>query len=217
MGAWVVRNSDRLRLYYIGWNLGTSVPFRNAIGIAESTDGGESFVRLSDGPVVDRSTHDPCFTASPCVIAEADRWRLWYLSCVGWDSGGGTPMPRYHIKYAESADGVEWCRRGVVAIDFGRADEYAISRPCVIRDHALYRMWYSTRGQRYRIGYAESDDGVRWTRLDSRVGIDVSEAGWDSEMICYAFVFDADGERYMLYNGNDFGASGIGLAVLESD
>jgi hypothetical protein len=85
-------------------------------------------------------------------------------------------------------------------------------------------MWYTRRGaadyredpaSAYRIGYAESPDGVRWTRMDERAGIDVSENGWDSVMIAYPFVYQHRGVKYMLYNGNGFGQTGIGYAVWE--
>ncbi len=76
-------------------------------------------------------------------------------------------------------------------------------------------MWYSYKGANYRIGYAESDDGLVWRRLDSQVGIDVSSSGWDSEMIEYAYVFEHGGTKYMLYNGNDYGRDGIGLAIAD--
>jgi len=58
---------------------------------------------------------------------------------------------------------------------------------------------------------------LRWKRKDREVGIDVSASGWDSEMIEYPFVFDHKGERYMLYNGNGYGKTGIGLAVLAKE
>ena len=215
MATWIVEQEGRLLLYYIGWNRGITVPFRNAIGVAESRDGGESFTRLSEGPVLDRDVHDPFFTASPCVLVEDGKWRLWYLSCVGWEPTPAGPRHRYLIKYAESGDGLQWCRRGLVCIDFDAPDEYALSRPWVLREAGRYRMWYSRRGASYRIGYAESPDGLSWHRRDEEAGIDVSPAGWDSEMVAYASVFDADGDRYMLYNGNAYGATGIGLAVLE--
>jgi hypothetical protein len=77
-------------------------------------------------------------------------------------------------------------------------------------------MWYSRRGSTYRIGYAESSDAIKWIRKDDEAGIDVSPEGWDSEMIEYPFVFDDSGRRYLLYNGNGYGATGIGWAVLES-
>jgi hypothetical protein len=66
------------------------------------------------------------------------------------------------------------------------------------------------------MGYAESVNGKDWVRMDDTVGIDVSEdSDWDSEMIEYPFIFDHDGQRYMLYNGNGYGKTGFGLAVLE--
>ena len=34
-------------------------------------------------------------------------------------------------------------------------------------------------------------------------------------MVAYACVFDHRGSRYMLYNGNGYGETGIGWAVLE--
>ena len=126
----------------------------------------------------------------------------------------GRPEHNYHIKYAESRDGINWQREGLVAIGFADDQEYAISRPSVIRDNDLWKMWYSFRGQSYRIGYAESADGRQWRRLDTQVGIDVSTTGWDAEMIEYPFVFDHQGQRYMLYNGNGYGKTGFGLAVL---
>ena len=67
----------------------------------------------------------------------------------------------------------------------------------------------------YRIGYAYSTDLTTWTRDDEKVGIDVSEEGWDSDMLCYPHVFHCDDKVYLLYNGNDFGRNGFGLAVLE--
>jgi hypothetical protein len=147
-------------------------------------------------------------------------WKMWYLSCTGWDKVDGKARHSYHIRYAESDDGLSWQRSGRVCIDYQSKEEYAISRPSVLRDGDLYRMWYSYRGSSrasgYRIGYAESDDGVDWVRKDEEAGIDVSPEGWDSEMIEYPCVFDHFGSRYMLYNGNGYGATGIGLAELDS-
>lgn len=214
MATWLVAHKDTRFLYYIGWNLGVTVPFRNSIGLAISKNG-EPFRRCFDGPILDRTTVEPYFVASCCVLPGNDKWRMWYLSCTGWSTRDGKPEHHYHIKYAESLDGIAWERRGLVAIDYLDASEYAISRPSVVRDWDRWRMWYSCRGSSYRIGYAESQDGVCWARHDSESGIDVSDSGWDSSMIEYPFVFDHEGSRYMLYNGNGFGKSGFGLAILE--
>lgn len=219
MGSCILNKGRDKYLYYIGWNLGVTVPFRNAIGLAVSEDDGQTFKRLYAGPIIDRYKDEPYFTASNCVIYDDDTYKMWYLSCTKWAYVNNKLTHFYHIKYAESLDGINWDRKGVVALDFKDDYEYAISVPRVIRDDNIYKMWFSSRGTReipnYRIRYAESFDGINWVRKDEEVGIDVSEQGWDSEMICYPFVFDHKGKRYMLYNGNEYGKTGFGLAVLE--
>lgn len=214
MASWLTSFQDQQYLYYIGWNLGTTVPFRNSVGMAQRGADGV-FSRMFPGPVLDRTRNEPHFCASCCVIPGSDCWRMWYLSCTGWHLQNGKPEHAYHIKYAESHNGIDWDRQGQVAIDYAHAGEYAISRPTVLCDEGVWKMWYSYRGETYRIGYAESADGRQWTRLDTQCGIDVSASGWDSQMIEYPFVFDHEGRRYMLYNGNDYGRTGFGLAVLE--
>ena len=103
-----------------------------------------------------------------------------------------------------------------MCVDYNYPIEHVIGRPCVVKDRETYKMWYSYRGDAYKIGYAESPEGLSWERRDQEAGIDVSPSGWDSEMICYAHVIESDGNLYMLYNGNGFGKTGIGLAVVES-
>lgn len=212
--SWMVDYADTLYSYYIGWNIGTTIPFRTSIGLAISKDGGRTFEKYADGPIMDRSVCDACLVSSPCVLIEKGIWRMWYTSGTKWVMDNGEPKHYYHIKYAESKNGIIWKREGDISIDFKSDEEYAIARPCVIRDNRMYKMWYSYRGKSYRIGYAESGDGLHWERKDEQTGIDVSEAGWDSGMICYPHVFEHDGKKYMLYNGNDYGRSGIGLAIL---
>jgi hypothetical protein len=212
--SWIVNQESKQYQYYTGWTRGITVPFYFYIGLATSHDGGMTFEKVSMAPILDRNTIDPYLTASPCVLIEDGVWKMWYVSGARWASENGHPKHFYHIRYAESSDGVHWHRTGTVCVDFKSSDEYAIARPCVLRDSEGYKMWYSYRGESYRIGYAESDDGIRWVRKDGEVGIDVSLDGWDSEMIEYPFVFDHGGRRYMLYNGNSYGMTGIGLAVL---
>jgi hypothetical protein len=209
----MVVHEGRQYHYFTGWSLGVTVPFYYAAGVSVSHDG-ERSSRLSDAPVLDRTAADPYMTASPWVRIEGGTWRMWYVSCSRWEMRGGAPMHYYNIRHAESRDGIAWEKRGVVCIDYASPDEYAISRPCVLHDGDRYRMWYAYRGQAYRIGYAESADGLHWQRKDDEAGIDVSPDGWDSQMIAYPCVFDHRGQRYMLYNGNGFGETGIGLAVL---
>jgi hypothetical protein len=217
MGSCLVDHEGRKYLYYIGWSRGVSVPFYTFIGCATSDDGGQTFTRVSNAPVVERGPHDPFLTTSPWVLVEDGLWRMWYASGTGWPLRDGRPHHRYHVRYAESDDGITWRRTGHVCIDFREEGEYAIARPCVVKRGERYRMWYSYRGDAYRIGYAESADGLDWERMDADAGIDVSPGGWDSEMIEYPCVFEHGDDWFMLYNGNGYGATGIGLAALESD
>lgn len=151
-------------------------------------------------------------------------FKIWYLNCTHWyDAPDGKIEPCYHIKYAESADGIYWNRKGQIAIDYLNENEGGISRPSVLIEGGIYKMWYSYRAiddyrnnkeRSYRIGYAESTDGINWQRKDDLVGLNISPEGWDSEMIEYPMVFNHLGKKIMLYNGNGFGASGVGYAEL---
>jgi len=201
-------------LYYLGWNLGVTVPWRNSIGLAICDSVTQTYRRYSDAPLLDRSDVDPYSISYPFVLNDAGTYRMWYGSNLKW--GREQKDMAHLIKYAESDDALHWKRNGVIALPFKNQDEYAMSRPFVLKEDGLYRMWYSYRGVSYRIGYAESRDGIQWTRKDEEAGIDVSKMGWDSEMIEYPYLFEHQGSRYMLYNGNGYGKTGVGLAVLES-
>jgi hypothetical protein len=138
---------------------------------------------------------------------------MWYVSGARWSRSDGHVRHHYHLRYGESADGIEWDTDGRACVDFADEREYAFSRPSVLRSGAGYEMWYSVRGDVYRLGYARSREGTRWERRDPESGLEPSAAGWDSEMVAYPHVFEHDGRRLMLYNGNGYGASGIGAAV----
>jgi predicted GH43/DUF377 family glycosyl hydrolase len=210
----VVEHEGRLFMYYVGWSPGSRPPlFYSAVGLAISEDGGETFAKLSPAPILQRTAFDPWSVISLCVRREDDRWRMWYVSGLGWEETAAGLKSRYHIKYAESSDGIDWRREGVVCID-NRPGEWNIARPCVVQDGDRYLMWYAyNRDAGYRIGYAESDDGISWTRCDGDAGIDVSETGWDSRAIAHPWVFVHRGAKHMVYVGNDHGRAGFGLAV----
>ena len=220
MPSCFVKHNNVEYLYYTGWKKEVITPFSFFIGLAISTDGGKTFQRYSKAPVLGRTYHDPYLTASPWVIIENKIWKMWYVSCTGWERITKKTLLKhfYHIKYAESLDGINWKMDGTVCIDFQK-EEYAIARPVVYKENNKYKMWYCYRGgkQTYRVGYAESLNGIKWKRKDKEIGIDVSKSGWDSEMICYPYVFKHEDKTYMLYNGNSYGETGIGLAILENN
>jgi hypothetical protein len=210
-------------LYYTGWALGVSVPFYFYAGLARRAPGERSFTRVSRAPILERSEVDPFLTASPWVLREEGMWRMWYIGCARWEpgedgrgEGGAGPRHYYHVRYAHSDDGVRWQREGEVALDFQDEREYAMGRPCVLRDGDCYRMWLCARGDSYRLAYAFSRDGRSWERADSCVSLGSDPASWEREMQAYPAVFDSGGRRYLLYNGNGYGRSGIGYATWEA-
>jgi hypothetical protein len=219
MPSCIVDVGQERYMYYTGWVRRGSVPFSFYIGLCISRDGGRTYRRFSQAPVLERNIHDHLMTASPWVLREQGGWRLWYVSCTRWERlGGGGFKHYYHIRYADSEDGIHWRPDGHVCIDF-REEEYAIARPVVHRLADKYVMWYCFRGgeNTYRAGYAESPDGLRWERMDEKVNLEPAAEGWDSEMICYPCTFEYQGRTWMLYNGNGYGATGCGLAVRVED
>lgn len=214
----IVNNNGIKYMYYIGWNLGGTVSYNNSIGLAIYNEQEKKFVKYSEGPILSKSLHEPFFVASCYVIVESYVWKMWYTSCTGWETKAD---PYYNIKYAESADGINWNKIST-SIDYKNEKE-VICRPCVFKDGEIYKMFYSYRNvngfrsiknNSYRIGYAESKDGVLWIRMDEKSGINISDNGWDSEMIEYADYIKCNNKGYLFYNGNGFGKSGVGYAEL---
>jgi hypothetical protein len=218
MFSCMVRERGRRWLYYIGWNVGTVTPWRTAIGLAHCEEQSEALVfqRHSEGPIIALSRGDRYFVTTPCVILADGLWRMWYASGLPWQFASPRALSSYHLCYAESQDGIDWKPTGWVCLSHGHEGEVAISRLSVLRDDGVYKMWYSYRGNAfgYRIGYAESPDGLVWTRLDHLAGLAHSASGWDSEGTAYPSVFDHGGRRYMLYCGNGYSNAGFGIAVL---
>lgn len=222
MPACAISVDDKLWLYYSGWNQRVTIPYHNTTGLAISCDNGESFQRAFDGPILERTPYEPYMAVTPWVMRENSIWRMWYVSGLNWQNVGGSLEPVYGIKYADSSDGVGWRRPNLLAISQQHAME-AIARPTVIHYGDKYHMWFCHRDSldfrdgkgSYRIGYAHSTDGMVWQRDDKLAGIEPSEEGWDSKMLCYPYVIVVDGVFIMFYNGNSFGQTGIGCAVWE--
>jgi hypothetical protein len=126
---------------------------------------------------------------------------------------------------ATSLDGLQWTRHDKDIIESRLDGDEAQASPDVFFRDGKYRMFfcyrhatdYRGKERGYRIGYAESDDAFNWRRDDAKAGIDVSESGWDSEMVSYPHVFELDGRLRMFYLGNQVGKSGFGLAELEEE
>lgn len=222
----VVRDGDRILGYTSGWNRKVSVSIDASIGLAISHDNGKTFTRIGDGPVLTSSLFEPFLIGDGFVVKYGAIYHMWYVYGIRWvyDNIHVNHERVYKIGHATSTDGIAWRKEGRQIIPDKLNLDECQALPTVLYLNNRYQMFFCYRqpfnfrtekDSAYRIGYAFSDDLINWTRDDAAVGIDVSEDGWDSDMLCYPHVFSCDGKVYMLYNGNEFGRFGFGLAVLE--
>jgi predicted GH43/DUF377 family glycosyl hydrolase len=213
----IVERDGKLFLFYAGYQIGQKVKFYVFGGLAMSADGGESFTRMSRVPVCDRTDEELFFRVIHTMMLDEGRWRAWYGAGDSFDVEDGRQFPRYNIRHAYSPDGFRLSDEHKVCVDMS-GGEYRVSRPYVIKHDGIYKMFYGagTKEEGYRLAYAESADGIEWTRKDEEVGIEVSSSGWDSRMQAYPAVVSFRDRVYLFYNGNDYGRDGFGYAILES-
>lgn len=203
---------DNDLFYYMGWHLPKNVPFDNQIGAASLN--GNLLIKHDNNPILGKCEKEPFSFGYPWVLKVKDTYFIWYDTNLFWNMEKPKDY-EFQLRSAVSKDGVKWektYQNNIVLKDYERA----IARPCVIYEDDIFKMWYSVDvNGKYSLGYAESNDGLNWNRMDERVGIFKSEGGWDSEEIEYPFVFNHKNKKFMLYNGNGYGKTGIGLAILD--
>lgn len=209
----VVAGPGGIYMFYVGFQLVAKAKFLAFSGVALSTDGGRSFARMSESPILDRAKGQSTIGAIHSARFEDGRWRLWYASGDDWEIIDGRPFPQYNIYYVEAQDLLDIPRRGRLCVDVEGA-EYRIGRPRVYRIDGEYYMYYTkgTTSGAYFPGLARSSDGVRWSRQDDELGIELSEDGWDSQALCYPALISVERKTYMFYNGNNMGFDGFGCA-----
>ncbi|MCB5175193.1 glycoside hydrolase family protein [Microvirga lenta] len=211
----LIRRKDKILAYYLGWTVGKSVPFTNTIGLAIADQDAPAFSRRFNIPVVGRSEANPLTLGYPWVTEIDDGYRMWFGSHLSWGEGW---MDMIHVvKSAISRDGEVWeSESGIVIPLAGAAEpqEFAVSRPVVLRGGGGWSMWYARRFAQYKLGYAWSSDGRNWIRRDHLVSFTRSPEEWESDARTYPCVFEHRGRIYMLYNGNGYGREGFGIALL---
>ena len=223
------RIDNKMYFYYNGYNTATTVRYRIAVGIAEMNLTLNKGKKLSTGPVVDRNMFDSCGVATPFIIYDdkLKKYIIYYTSFTHWKIINNEQEPFYRIVRAESDDGMNWTNKHI-CIDYANDSDGGIVRPSVLFYKNRYHMWYSIRqssGYRdqldssYRIKYAYSNDGINWIKKDSNLKVQPSlnSTDWDSEMVAYPYVLETSYGIYMFYNGNGFGQSGFGYAILDDE
>jgi hypothetical protein len=211
----LIRRGDEILAYYLGWTVGKSVPFANTIGLAVAHKGAPTFSRRFNVPGVGRSAENPFTIGYPWVVEVDEGYRMWFGSHLSWGEGW---MDMIHVvKTATSQDGENWKAESEVVIPLAGAaepEEFAVSRPVVLKGDDGWSMWYARRFSQYRLGYAWSPDGRDWIRRDHLVNFAGLPEEWESEARTYPCVFEHRGRIYMLYNGNGYGREGFGIAIL---
>jgi hypothetical protein len=203
-------------MLFMGWQSPQSQHWRGDIGrLLLRTD--LTLIPYDLLPLLGSDSTDPLSLSYPWVERTANgSYLMWYGSTRTWDAGNGEMI--HTINFATSDDGESWNRQGL-SIPYEVGVAQAFSRPTVLVDESnIHHMWFSYRsgkGEQYRIGYAFSPNGWEWNLKLSEAGIEPSPSGWDSDMIEYPFVFRHKDSTYMLYNGNNFGKGGFGLAEME--
>ena len=209
--------------YTSGWSRRISVDVDGGIGLAVSNDNGKSFARLGDGPVLSASLLEPFLVIDPFVRKFNNQYYMFYIHGVRW-SDTNPPERVYKISYATSLNGTDWQKSNKLIMQNVLGENECQALPTVIEINGIYHIYFCYRemagfrteaNKGYRIGYAFSNDLANWTRNDTMGGIELSPSGFDSEMMCYPHIFEFDGNIYLLYNGNEFGKHGFGLATLE--
>lgn len=222
----VMRYGQAVYGYTCGWNRRVSVSVDTAIGLAISIDDGLTFQRIGDGPVLAASLREPCLVGDGFVKVIGGIFHMWHIFGTGWKKFTPDTAPDriYKIGHATSDDGINWVKeeaRQIIADALGPDESQAL--PTVIEIDDRYHMFFCYRqsfnfrkaeGRGYRIGHAYSDDLMNWVRDDENPFLDVEPGEWDSDMLCYPHVFECDGKVYLLYNGDEFGRYGFGLAEL---
>jgi hypothetical protein len=212
----LLAEDGKLYMFYSAYQKGAKVPYYILSGLAASEDNGQSFARVFKVPVLERTDDELFLRSAVCVIKENGKYKIWYSSGTNWTRNNIKNVPVYDLKYLESDTLVEWKCTPRLSIGL-RDDEHGLTIPSVWKENNKYKMIYSVRtvSKGYRLGYAESDNGIEFVRRDNEIGIDVSEAGWDSEMICFGNRLEYNDKVYLFYCGNHYGIGGFGYAELE--
>lgn len=220
------QDENQILAFTTGWSRRTSVSIDMGIGLARSFDTGISFQRFGDGPVMTAHQNERFLVGDAFVRKFGSEYCMWYIFGSDWVKGNDGQIERvYRIAHARSKDCVEWKRDGKYIIEPVLNNECQ-ALPTIFHGVNGFHMYFcfrdvfdfrSNRENAYRLGYAFSSDGELWNRCDDRAGIARSDFDWDSQMMCYPNVFSYKNEFYMLYNGDQFGRYGFGLARLVSE
>lgn len=210
----ILKVGKKIFLYYIGWRPGGTTRFSLIAGLAISNNNGKKFKRYSNSSVLNTNSQEPVsiLTAPSVLKIKKNLYYMWYVSGIEWKN---KDYPKYNIKLAKSDNLKNWKQTGIVCIKLKKG-ERAVARPFVIMEKNKFKMWYCYEKKvgKYKIGYAESNDGQKWTRKDDVIKFIGHKSKYDKNMMCYPSIINLKNRRIMLYNGDNYGKYGIHFAEL---
>lgn len=221
------QDGEDIFAYTTGWNRKISVSVDTAIGLAISKDNGRTFEKYGGGgPILTASLHEPFLVGDAFVRKYNDIYHMWYIYGTKWikKDEDSSPERIYKIAHATSLNGIDWERNSIPIIPDVIDVNECQALPSIIYFEGSYHMFFCYRdafgfrtekGKGYRLGYAHSSDLNTWTRDDLFGCAGLKPNEWDSQMQCYPHIFQCDQKIYLLYNGNEFGRYGFGLAELQ--
>lgn len=217
----IIKVQNEYYLYYAGYQRHEKTPYSIFSGLAISKNLTQ-FSRYKNTPILERTTLELSLRSAPSVVKLDEKYYMVYVSDHGWSKVDGAlfngkKMPNYCLRIATSDNGIDWESIDDPIIYSLSENEFGFGRPYLFNKNGIYYLFYSIRRKNlsYRIGYAISYDNCKtWERRDDIKGFDISENGWDSEMICYAAPISVGNKIYIFYNGNKNGESGFGYAEI---
>ena len=219
----MIRYKNKNYLITSGFSVKNKFYFDAASGIVEY-DIKKNILKRNNGTILDRNSVDCCWAASPIIKKIKRRYFMFYVSCFGYKEIKRKYIPVYDIKIRKSDNIFDWSKiENGKGIFFKNENEFALARPTIIFENKKFHMWFCFRDTKknfnYRLGYAYSKNGIDWKRddLSNNNNLTISKSGWDSDMICYPYVFKHKNNIFMFYNGNGYGRTGFGLAKFKGD
>ena len=215
----ILKTEKGYLFYYTGFARNEDPPYVLSTGLAVSESLSTPMRRFSDKPVLQLSEEGTVVRSGLFVTKVGGQIVGWYAAGNDWKIINGNKSPRYDIFRIESKDGYEFGNQGerVLAAE-DLVDCYAIGRPWVVVDEVAesFKMYLSKRREslgKYRVGSALSKNGYDWIETTDEDELDVSENGFDNDVICYTSVIHVRRKKYIFFNGNGLGLTGFGIGI----
>ncbi len=212
----LLENDGKLYIYYCGFQKHVNYPYSSLAGVAVSTDGGQSFLRIRETPLLERKDGEMFIRTGVGIYKYGNVYRLYYASGNEWLSVNNKLVPQYSFRYIDSDSPICFDGESIKMFPLEN-DEFGMTTPQIFKTDSGYEMIYSVRtvSEGYRMGYATSKDGIEFSRNDKVMDIKRPNGEFDSEMICYGKCYKRGDRTYLFYSGNHYGMDGIGWAELE--